>query len=282
MDKKQLVLVTGMSGAGKTQTMAIFENLQYICIDNYPVELLENFTDYFKNDAPYNKVAMAIRLHDAQKAIRVLSNDEEIELSIIFLDCDDNTIVKRYKQTRRTHPLMINSEASTLLEAIQIERKQFDQLKSQAHYVLDTSLLKPKALQQVLESKYNRLTTDIFRVTFVSFGFKHGIPKDADLVLDVRFLPNPFYVEELRPLTGNDKEVYDYVMEKEETSEFIKKAMPFYDYLLSEYEKEGKMQVTVAIGCTGGQHRSVTLTNYFYEHFSSIYQCYKYHRDADH
>ncbi|OUC52128.1 RNase adaptor protein RapZ [Eggerthia catenaformis] len=282
MDDIELVLVSGMSGAGKTQAMAVFENLEYYCMDNYPVALLEAFTDYLKEESPFIKVAMAVRLDDAMKAIRVLSNADGINLNIVFLDCEDSEIVKRYKQTRRSHPLIINGKASTLTEAIQLERKKFEYLKSSTNLVIDTTLLKNKSLQDLLESKFNRLPKEIFRVTFVSFGYKHGIPKDADLVLDVRFLPNPFYNESLRSLTGNDQAVYDYVMDKEETRIFIKKAMPFYDYLLKEYEKEGKMQVTVAIGCTGGQHRSVTLTNYFYQHYSSYYQCYKYHRDADH
>ena len=275
MDDIELVLVSGMSGAGKTQAMAVFENLEYYCMDNYPVALLEAFTDYLKEESPFIKVAMAVRLDDAMKAIRVLSNADGINLNIVFLDCEDSEIVKRYKQTRRSHPLIINGKASTLTEAIQLERKKFEYLKSSTNLVIDTTLLKNKSLQDLLESKFNRLPKEIFRVTFVSFGYKHGIPKDADLVLDVRFLPNPFYNESLRSLTGNDQAVYDYVMDKEETRIFIKKATPFYDYLLKEYEKEGKMQVTVAIGCTGGQHRSVTLTNYYY-------QCYKYHRDADH
>jgi UPF0042 nucleotide-binding protein len=283
MEDYEVVLVSGMSGAGKTLAMAGFENMGYYCMDNYPVALLEVFGDLLKSSSfEPTKIAMAVRLHDALDAIRILSNIDHIALSVIVLDCDDETLLKRYKQTRRSHPMMIANMASTLTEAIQLERRQFERMKSQAHKVIDTTLLKPKALQNILESSFFEEQRDVFRVSFVSFGYKYGVPKDADLILDVRFLPNPFYVEELRPKTGNDVDVYNYVMEKESTKEFVKRTTEYYDYLLSEYEKEGKMQVIVGIGCTGGQHRSVTLTNYFANYYSQYYQVYKYHRDADH
>ena len=143
-------------------------------------------------------------------------------------------------------------------------------------------MLKPTKLQDKLEIYFHKGNQDTFRVSFVSFGYKHGVPRDADLLLDVRFLPNPFYIEELRNLTGNDKAVYDYVMEQTETKEFIEKTITYYDYLLKKYEEEGKMQMIIGIGCTGGQHRSVTLTNYFADYYSKYYQVYKWHRDADH
>ncbi|HAD23132.1 MAG TPA: RNase adapter RapZ [Kandleria vitulina] len=283
MEDYEVVLVSGMSGAGKTLAMAGFENMGYYCMDNYPVALLEVFGDLLKSSSfEPTKIAMAVRLHDALDAIRILSNVDHIALNVIVLDCDDETLLKRYKQTRRSHPMMIANMASTLTEAIQLERRQFERMKSQAHKVIDTTLLKPKALQNILESSFFEEQRDVFRVSFVSFGYKYGVPKDADLILDVRFLPNPFYVEELRPKTGNDVDVYNYVMEKESTKEFVKRTTEYYDYLLSEYEKEGKMQVIVGIGCTGGQHRSVTLTNYFANYYSQYYQVYKYHRDADH
>jgi len=282
MKKTRVILVSGMSGAGKTQAMAAFENLEYNCIDNYPVALLNEFTEYLKEDTPYERVAMAVTLMDAMEAIRMLSNVDWIDLKILLLDCEDAALVKRYKQTRRSHPMMIYNDASTLTEAIQYERRMFDQLKGAENEIIDTTLIKPAALQKRLAAAFAVDKRTSFRISFVSFGFKHGIPKDADLVLDVRFLPNPFYVEELRPLTGNDPEVYNYVIEKPETHEYLARSLPYYDYLLRQYKLEGKMQVTIAIGCTGGQHRSVTLTNYFYQHYSRYYQCYKWHRDADH
>ena len=201
---------------------------------------------------------------------------------MIFLDCDDEVLLSRYKQTRRSHPLMIGNMASSLMEAIHFEREMADPVSKLANIIIDTTLLKPTKLQDKLEIYFHKGNQDTFRVSFVSFGYKHGVPRDADLLLDVRFLPNPFYIEELRNLTGNDKAVYDYVMEQAETKEFIEKTITYYDYLLKKYEEEGKMQMIIGIGCTGGQHRSVTLTNYFADYYSKYYQVYKWHRDADH
>lgn len=282
MEKIEIVIVTGMSGAGKTQAMAIFENMEYRCIDNYPVALLKEFGDLTRTSTKYSKVAMAVSLGDALLAVRVLSNMDWVDLTIIFLDCEDEVLLSRYKQTRRSHPLMISNVASSLTEAIEFEREMAEPISKLANIVIDTTLLKPTKLQDKLETYFHKGTQDNFRVSFVSFGYKHGVPKDADLLLDVRFLPNPFYIPELRRLTGNDKEVYDYVMEQPETQEFIEKTITYYDYLLKKYEEEGKMQMIIGIGCTGGQHRSVTLTNYFADYYSKYYQVYKWHRDADH
>lgn len=282
MEKIEIVIVTGMSGAGKTQAMAIFENMEYRCIDNYPVALLKEFGDLTRTSTKYSKVAMAVSLGDALLAVRVLSNMDWVDLTIIFLDCEDEVLLSRYKQTRRSHPLMISNVASSLTEAIEFEREMAEPISKLANIVIDTTLLKPTKLQDKLETYFHKGTQDNFRVSFVSFGYKHGVPKDADLLLDVRFLPNPFYIPELRRLTGNDKEVYDYVMEQPETQEFIEKTITYYNYLLKKYEEEGKMQMIIGIGCTGGQHRSVTLTNYFADYYSKYYQVYKWHRDADH
>jgi len=282
MENIELIIVTGMSGAGKTQAMAVFENLGYQCLDNYPVVLLKEFGDLLRTTNDYRKVAMAVSLGDALLAIRVLSNMEWVDLSVVFLDCDDKTILTRYKQTRRSHPLMIKNIVSSLVEGIDFERKQAEPIAKLANIIIDTTLLKPKKLQDKIEASFHKGKQAAFRISFVSFGYKHGVPKDADLLLDVRFLPNPFYIEELRTLTGNDKAVYDYVMEKEETQEFVKRTIEYYDYLLKEYEKEGKMSMIIGVGCTGGQHRSVTLTNYFADYYSQFYQVYKWHRDADH
>lgn len=282
MDKIEVIIVTGMSGAGKTQAMAIFENMGYRCIDNYPVALLKEFGDLMRTSTKYSKVAMAVSLGDALLAVRVFSNMDWLDLTVVFLDCDDEVILSRYKQTRRSHPLMISNVTSSLTEAINFEREMADPISKLANIVIDTTLLKPTKLQDKLEIYFHKGNQNTFRVSFVSFGYKHGVPKDADLLLDVRFLPNPFYIEELRQKTGNDKAVYDYVMNKPETQEFVEKTIAYYDYLLKKYEEEGKMQIIVGIGCTGGQHRSVTLTNYFADYYSQFYQVYKWHRDADH
>ena len=282
MDQVEVVIVTGMSGAGKTSSMACFENLAFRCIDNYPVPLLTEFAELVQDNSQYQRVAMAVSLEDALKAIRLLNNLDWINLTVVFLDCDDETLVKRYKQTRRSHPLLISNKASSLLEAIEFERRLAEPISRLANIYIDTTKLKGARFQDLLEDYFNKGKLDPFRITFVSFGYKHGVPKDADLLLDVRFLPNPFYIEELRQLTGNDQAVYDYVMEKEETKIFVEKTTEFLDYLLKEYEKEGKMHLVIGIGCTGGQHRSVTLTNYFADYYSQYYQVHRLHRDADH
>ena len=282
MDQVEVVIVTGMSGAGKTSAMACFENLAFRCIDNYPVPLLTEFAELVQDNSQYQRVAMAVSLEDALKAIRLLNNLDWINLTVVFLDCDDETLVKRYKQTRRSHPLLISNKASSLLEAIEFERRLAEPISRLANIYIDTTKLKGARFQDLLEDYFNKGKLDPFRITFVSFGYKHGAPKDADLLLDVRFLPNPFYIEELRQLTGNDQAVYDYVMEKEETKIFVEKTTEFLDYLLKEYEKEGKMHLVIGIGCTGGQHRSVTLTNYFADYYSQYYQVHRLHRDADH
>ena len=282
MDQVEVVIVTGMSGAGKTSAMACFENLAFRCIDNYPVPLLTEFAELVQDNSQYQRVAMAVSLEDALKAIRLLNNLDWINLTVVFLDCDDETLVKRYKQTRRSHPLLISNKASSLLEAIEFEKRLAEPISRLANIYIDTTKLKGARFQDLLEDYFNKGKLDPFRITFVSFGYKHGVPKDADLLLDVRFLPNPFYIEELRQLTGNDQAVYDYVMEKEETKIFVEKTTEFLDYLLKEYEKEGKMHLVIGIGCTGGQHRSVTLTNYFADYYSQYYQVHRLHRDADH
>ena len=282
MNKIEVIVVTGMSGAGKTQAMAIFENMEYRCIDNYPIPLLKEFGDLMRTSTKYSKVAMAVSLGDAILAVRILSNMDWVDLTVIFLDCDDKVLLSRYKQTRRSHPLMISNVASSLVEAIEFEREMADPISQLANIVIDTTLLKPSKLQDKLESYFHKGNRDTFRVSFISFGYKHGIPRDADLLLDVRFLPNPFYIESLRKLTGNDKEVYDYVMSQSETQEFVRRTIEYYDYLLKKYEEEGKMQMIIGIVCSGGQHRSFTLTNYFAEYYSKYYQVYKWHRDADH
>lgn len=282
MDTIEVVIVTGMSGAGKTQAMAIFENMEYQCIDNYPIALLNEFGELLRTSNKYSRVAMAVSLGDAISAIRILSNLDWVDLTVVFLDAADDVLLSRYKQTRRSHPLMITNRASTLVESINIEREIAEPVSELASIILDTTLLKPARLQDKLEIYFHKGNQETFRITFVSFGYKHGIPEDADLLLDVRFLPNPFYIEDLRSKTGNDPEVYHYVMDKPETQEFVEKTIQYYDYLLKQYEEEGKMQMIIGIGCTGGQHRSVTLTNYFADYYSKYYQVYKWHRDAHH
>lgn len=280
--KIQVVMVTGMSGAGKTSAMAVFENMEYQCIDNYPVMLLEQFGELLKTSNRYSKVALALSLNDAINAIRILSNLDWIALTIVFLDCEDEILLTRYKFTRRVHPLLISNRASSLFDAISFERKIAEPVKQMANIVLDTSRYTIARFQDRLERLFAQGGRDSFRISFISFGYKHGIPRDADLLFDVRFLPNPYYEPSLRELTGNDQAVYDYVMEKPETQEFVRRMIEMLDYLFVNFEKEGKMHLVVGIGCTGGQHRSVTLTNYFADYYAERYQVHRLHRDAQH
>ncbi len=282
MENNKVVIVTGMSGAGKTSAMASFENMEYLCIDNYPVALLEQFGELMKSNPTYSKVAMAVTLKDALKAIRLLTNMDWIDVTVVFLECQDDILLKRYKETRRAHPVLISNKVSTLLEGIDFERALAQPIMQHANFVIDTTNLKYNRFRKIIENYFREDQIGGFRISFVSFGYKHGLPKDADLLFDVRFLPNPFYIEELRPQTGNDKPVYDYVMEQPETAEFTKRIEDLLDYLFVQYEKEGKMHVIVGVGCTGGQHRSVTLANYLSSVYDKKYQVHCLHRDAAH
>lgn len=279
---KELVIVTGMSGAGKTTAMAIFESMEYQCIDNYPVPLLSQFVNLLKDSDRYQKVALALNLTDAYEAFRILEKTRDFHFTKVFLDCEDAILLTRYKFTRRVHPLLISNTVQTLTEAIRFERELSLPIKQEADILIDTSKYTKPKLQEHMERLFILNETDPLRISFVSFGYKYGIPRDADLLFDVRFLPNPYYLPELRNLTGNDKEVYDYVMDKPETQEFVERMNHLFDYFFENYDQEGKMHLVVGVGCTGGQHRSVTLANYFAKHYAKKYHVHVMHRDADH
>jgi len=185
----------------------------------------------------------------------------------------------RYKLTRRNHPLLNGNVCNTLEEAIEEERKMFQSVKDRATCVIDTTFLKTSELKNKLQDYFSLSSKPVFTISFISFGYKHGVPMDADCMLDVRFLPNPFWEVELRPYSGDDACVYNYVMDKPETKEFCEKMIAFLDYAFEKYVKEGKNHFTVAIGCTGGQHRSVSITNYLYSYYQDKYRCFKEHRD---
>lgn len=281
----QVLIVTGMSGAGKSTAMKMLEDMGFFCMDNLPVALIEKFMELTDQEGnQFQRVAMSVDirsgsgLEDFMEILNKLQQDKRPE--ILFLDASDEVLVKRYKETRRSHPL---SGTSRVEAGIVKERERIQFLRDEADYIIDTSQLLTRELNAALEeiflkgSEFHNLY-----VTVLSFGFKYGIPSDSDLAFDVRFLPNPYYIEELRNLTGNDQEVYDYVIQKEETIEFIEKMTDLFDYLFEKFEQEGKMHLVVGIGCTGGQHRSVTLTNYFANYYSEKYQVHRLHRDALH
>ena len=262
VDSLKLVVITGMSGAGKTVAMQSFEDMNYFCIDNLPPGLLPKFWELIKENGKVTKLALVIDLRsrnffeELQQVLVEMEDTQMIETSIVFLDASDEELVSRYKETRRTHPLAMDG---LVTEGIRKERALLEGIKADS-MVIDTSSLTPRQLRDRIMSEFKGDNTHTFRVEMVSFGFKYGLPIDADIAMDVRFLPNPHYIEELRPMTGMDEPVYDYVMSFEETEKFYQQFKDLIISILPGYKKEGKTSLTVAIGCTGGQHRSVALT----------------------
>lgn len=263
VDSLQLVIITGMSGAGKTVAMQSFEDMGYFCVDNMPPSLLPKFWELVKESGKLTKIALVIDLRsraffeEIMSAIGTMDNTSFITTKILFLEASDEELVSRYKETRRTHPLAMDGR---IMDGIRTERALLADIKGRAQMVIDTSDVTPRQLREKIMSSFKTDDTQLFRVEVVSFGFKYGLPIDADVVMDVRFLPNPHYIDNLRPLTGMDKPVYDYVMQQPETDLFYRKFIDLLEYVLPGYKKEGKNNVTIAIGCTGGQHRSVALS----------------------
>lgn len=263
VDNLKLVIITGMSGAGKTVAMQSFEDMGFFCIDNMPPDLVPKFWELVRESGKVSKIALVIDLRsrnffkEIQQMLVELENTNLIDTSVLFLDATDEELVSRYKETRRTHPLAMDG---LVTEGIRKERALLEEIKGDAQVIIDTTVLSPRQLREQIMAKFKSNDTHAFRIEMVSFGFKYGLPIDADIVMDVRFLPNPHYIAELRPLTGLDQAVYEYVMQFSETEEFYTKFKTLLDTVLPGYKKEGKNNVTIAIGCTGGQHRSVALT----------------------
>lgn len=264
----RFVIVTGMSGAGKSTALKMLEDMGYFCVDNLPIRLLCRFAEMVTADeSDMKKTAIGIDVRggrDFSKLEEMMGclDGMQIDYEILFLDARDGVLVKRYKETRRQHPL---SGIGRVDLGIAREREKTQFLKMKADYVLDTSRLLTRELKKELEHIFveGKQFKSLY-VTVMSFGFKYGIPQDADLVFDVRFLPNPYYIEELRPLTGNDFPVQEYVMGNEKTKVFLEKLKDMMDFLIPNYILEGKTQLVVAVGCTGGRHRSVTIANALY------------------
>jgi len=265
----RFVVVTGMSGGGKGSALKILEDAGFYCVDNLPVALIPKFFELLLlPNSEFNKVALGVDIRSAKSSETLAETMDTIKrqgvsFEILFMDALDSILIKRYKETRRVQPL---SMGGNLAEGIAREREVISILKENADYVIDTSHLLIRELKEELDSIFiNNKEYNSLIVNIVSFGYKHGIPVDADLVFDVRFLPNPFYIEELKRKTGNDKEVREFVLQCKEAQEFLEKLTDFVEFLLPNYVKEGKYQLVIAIGCTGGQHRSVTLANSLYE-----------------
>jgi RNase adapter protein RapZ len=261
-----LVIITGMSGAGKTIAVQSLEDLGFFCVDNLPPVLIPKFAELIEQSyGRIAKVALVIDLRGREfftalsESLTYIREHYTIHYEILFLDATDSILVQRYKESRRRHPLAPDGMP---LDGIQLERKLLEDLKGWATQVIDTSNLKPAALKERIISRFTNLDRSNISVNVTSFGFKYGVPIDADLIFDVRFLPNPHYVEQLRPKTGQDPDVYDYVMKWPDTQTFLSKLLDMLQYLIPLYQKEGKSQVVIGIGCTGGKHRSVALAEY--------------------
>ncbi|MBU7006265.1 RNase adapter RapZ [Phosphitispora fastidiosa] len=286
MNDIKFVIVTGLSGAGKTQAIWCLEDLGFFCVDNLPPTLIPKFAELCaQSEGKINKIALVVDIrgggffdavYDSLENLKSLG----IKCEILFLDASDETLVRRFKESRRRHPLGIHGR---VLEGIREERLKLEELKGKASKVIDTSNLSNKQLKEQITLLYGGDNEEHnLNINVMSFGYKYGIPMDADLVFDVRFLPNPHYIEELRPLSGNDSEVQDYVLDSPVSRTFMKKFSGLIKFLIPHYIKEGKTSLVIAIGCTGGQHRSVTLVNKLFESLkTNNYLVNKRHRDLE-
>lgn len=281
-EKKELVIITGMSGAGKSEAMNFFEDREYFCIDNFPISLFQYLNEIFLSNKKRNKVAVAIDIRNQEFIDQFLKqleflDENEINYKVIYLDARTNVLLSRYELSRRKHPLNLYD---TLLENIEEERKLIKNFMLKADLVIDTTKTSAKELQQILEKAFSGKKTKL-NVNLTSFGFKNGIPLDLHLMFDLRFLPNPYYIDDLKRKTGNHKDVMDYVMRLEESREFYKMLLDMLEYLIPKYEKDGKSHLRIGIGCSGGQHRSATFVNMLYKDLSKKldYKITKFHRE---
>lgn len=268
----RFVIVTGMSGGGKSTAIHMLEDAGFYCVDNLPVFLIEKFAELITMpDSEISKVALGIDIRAGQQFEEVAGmidglKERGIPIEILYMDASDQVLIKRYKETRRIHPMNVSSTGDRIEEGIAKERAVLAEIKKRADYVIDSSQLLTRELKEELDKIFvNNEEYNSLMVTILSFGFKYGIPSDADLVFDVRFLPNPYYIDELKHQTGNDKGVQDYVKSFPACGEFCDKLEDMLQFLIPGYVQEGKYQLVVAIGCTGGQHRSVTIANELYQ-----------------
>ncbi|RYL95780.1 RNase adapter RapZ [Sporolactobacillus sp. THM7-4] len=280
----QVVIITGMSGAGKTVATRIFEDLGYFCIDNLPPNLLPKFIDLIEDSDSdkLNKLALVMDLRGREffdslfSSLDAFSHSQKIRPKILFLDAKDQTLVRRYKETRRSHPL----SKGRPIEGIRLERKKLEEVKGLAQYYIDTTDMTSRQLRDRIISQFGT-ESETFRVNMVSFGFKYGLPIDADLVFDVRFLPNPYYIQHMRDRTGLDEDISEYVLKWSETKQFLQKLMELLNFMVPQYKREGKRQLVIAIGCTGGKHRSVALAEWIGSKLSTDYPTSVSHRDIE-
>lgn len=280
----KFLIVTGISGAGKTMAIRYLEDMGFFCVDNLPPKLILRFVELCQeSEGRINKLAIVVDIRGGEffdSLLECLSDMDELRYTyeILFLEASDNALIKRYKESRRAHPLV---KEGRIIPGIRKERKRLEKIKSISNHIIDTSDLYPKQLREyLLELFQDEKDVEGLSISIISFGFKHGILLESDLVFDVRFLPNPFYIDELKIHTGQKEEVRDYVFSFPETGEFMDKLMDMLKFLIPYYTKEGKHQLVVGIGCTGGMHRSVALSEALYENLlDSGYRVNIEHRD---
>ncbi|HHY70929.1 MAG TPA: RNase adapter RapZ [Thermoanaerobacterales bacterium] len=265
MNDLKFVIITGLSGAGKTLAMRVFEDHDYFCVDNLPPALIPTFIELCRQSIKrINKIALVIDIRGGgffDKLFESLKEmlDSGFDYEILFLEASDEVLIKRYKESRRRHPLAFEGR---IVEGISSEREKMAKLREAADHIIDTSFKTPSELKKEIMLRFiEREKEDRLLINLVSFGFKQGIPLDADLIFDVRFIPNPYYIDELRPHSGEDQKVKDFVMKWPESRQFLKKLLDMIQYLIPYYIREGKNQLIIGIGCTGGRHRSVAFTD---------------------
>ena len=281
----RFIIVTGLSGAGKSEATNALEDMGYFCVDNLPPKLIKKFAEVCKQSkGSIDKVALVMDIRggiffdDLFESLSELSR-EQFRYEILFLDTSDEVLVKRFKEKRRSHPL---APGGRVITGIELERQKLREVKDKADVIIDTSKYAIKDLREEMARKFGdkEMPEKQMAITILSFGFKYGIPVDSDLVFDVRFIPNPFYIPELKPFSGNDEPVKNYVMDQIETQTFLEKANDMFEFLIPNYQKEGKRQLIISIGCTGGRHRSVAIANSIYETLhSNNHDVYVEHRD---
>ena len=281
----RFIIVTGLSGAGKSEATNALEDMGYFCVDNLPPKLIKKFAEVCKqSQGSIDKVALVMDIRggiffdDLFESLSELSR-EQFRYEILFLDTSDEVLVKRFKEKRRRHPL---APGGRVITGIELERQKLREVKDKADVIIDTSKYAIKDLREEMARKFGdkEMPEKQMAITILSFGFKYGIPVDSDLVFDVRFIPNPFYIPELKPFSGNDEPVKNYVMDQIETQTFLEKANDMFEFLIPNYQKEGKRQLIISIGCTGGRHRSVAIANSIYETLhSNNHDVYVEHRD---
>ncbi|PKM80904.1 MAG: RNase adapter RapZ [Firmicutes bacterium HGW-Firmicutes-13] len=280
----RFVLITGLSGAGKTEAIRCFEDLGYFCVDNLPPTFIPKFAELcIHSEGKINRIALVCDIrgreffHKLFEALDIMES-EGLKYEILFLETTDEKLIRRFKETRRRHPL---ADHASIIEGIKKERNVLEKIKNKANLIIDTTDLTPRELKEQITVVYSKdITRENILITVVSFGFKYGIPMDADLVFDVRFLPNPHYIDSLRPLTGNDQPVKEFVWQWVITHQFFDKLKDLTTFLIPHYIKEGKVQLVIAVGCTGGKHRSVAVSAELYNYLKqNNYQLVLEHRD---